>query len=93
MVLDEAGRLLKVTLVWTDPPGESLQNDLDLIVRAANGAERHGNMPVNASDFDRKNNVEQVVWPAAPSGNVEIVVRAHRITLQPQSYALVIRIS
>ena len=93
VVLDEAGRLLKVTLVWTDPPGESLQNDLDLIVRAANGAERHGNMPVNASDFDRKNNVEQVVWPDAPSGNVEIVVRAHRITLQPQSYALVIRIS
>ncbi|KAF5258206.1 hypothetical protein FOXYS1_11235 [Fusarium oxysporum] len=35
---------LKVTLVWTDPPGEMLQNDLDLIVVAPDGAtERHGN--------------------------------------------------
>jgi hypothetical protein len=34
---------LKVMLVWTDPPGYALQNDLDLIVRAANNQERHGN--------------------------------------------------
>ena len=33
------GKLLKATLVWTDPPGEGLQSDLDLIVTAA-GQER-----------------------------------------------------
>lgn len=86
-----AGATLKVTLVWADPAGEALQNDLDLIVRTANGQERHGNMPPSSTDFDRTNNVEQVVWPDVPVGNVEIVVRAHRITLHPQSYALVIR--
>ena len=49
--------LLKVTLVWTDPPGEVLQNDLDLLVHAADGAERHGNIPMASSDFYRTNNV------------------------------------
>ncbi|GAB1317445.1 hypothetical protein MFIFM68171_07655 [Madurella fahalii] len=39
-----AGKTLKVTLVWTDPTGEKLQNDLDLIVVAPGGRiERHGN--------------------------------------------------
>ena len=53
------GISFKITLVWSDPPGAALQNDLDLIVRAANGDERHGNMGTS-SDFDRLNNVEQV---------------------------------
>lgn len=82
---------LKVTLVWTDPPGDALQNDLDLIVRAANNQERHGNMPASSTAFDRRNNVEQVVWTGVPIGNVDIIVRAHRIAQHPQSYALVIR--
>lgn len=81
---------LKVTLVWTDPAGEALQNDLDLIVRAG-GTERHGNAAPASMAFDRVNNVEQVVWDAPPAGNIEVVVRAHRITLHPQTYALVIR--
>lgn len=84
---------LKVTLVWTDPPGEALQNDLDLIVRAANGKERHGNMAANSRKFDRVNNVEQLVWNNLPVGNVEIIVRAWRITQHAQSYALVARLS
>jgi serine protease AprX len=82
---------LKVTLVWTDPPGDALQNDLDLIVRAANNQERHGNIPATSTAFDRRNNVEQVVWTGVPTGNVDIIVRANRISQQPQSYALVIR--
>ncbi len=86
-----AGSTLKVTLVWSDPPGETLQNDLDLIVRSPDGEERHGNMPANSSNFDRTNNVEQVIWENAPAGDFEIVVSAHRITLFPQSYALVAR--
>ncbi len=85
------GATLKVTLVWTDPPGESLQNDLDLIVRSPGGEERHGNMPASSAGFDRTNNVEQVVWESAAAGDFEIVVRAHRVTVFPQSYALVVR--
>lgn len=67
-------------------------NDLDLIVRTADGQERHGNMPPSSTEFDRRNNVEQVVWSNVPAGKVEIVVRANRI-IEAQSYALVVRIS
>jgi serine protease AprX len=86
---------LKVTLVWTDPPGEALQNDLDLTVEAIRGgvkSERHGNMPPGFAEFDRSNNVEQVVWDNLGAGDVRIIVRAFRIPVNPQSYALVARI-
>jgi hypothetical protein len=78
-------------LVWTDPPGEGLQSDLDLIVKVA-GQERHGNMPAGSAEFDRTNNVEQVSWENVPAGPVTVTVSAHRVTLAPQSFALVIRI-
>jgi subtilisin family serine protease len=83
---------LKVTLAWTDPPGEALQNDLDLIVEAVRPSgttERHGNMPPDITDFDRNNNVEQVVWDDIIPGDVQITVRAFRIPVSPQSFALV----
>jgi serine protease AprX len=82
---------LKVTLAWSDPPGESLQNDLDLIVRAPNGRERHGNTAATSARFDRVNNVEQIIWNNVSSGSFEIIVRAFRVTRLPQPYALVIR--
>lgn len=85
---------LKVTLVWTDPPGEALQNDLDLVVRVSrdgNTAERHGNMPPGNAGFDRTNNVEQVLWGSLTPGDVQIIVRAFRVPVSPQSYALVVR--
>ena len=82
---------VKVTLAWTDPPGEALQNDLDLIVRDASGAERHGNMPHDSADFDRTNNVEQVTWENVATGDAQIVVRAFRVPVSPQSFALVVR--
>ena len=83
---------LKVTLVWSDPPGAALQNDLDLIVRAQNGQERHGNEGTGKG-FDRVNNVEQVVWTNIPPGDAKITVRAFRITQFPQPYAYAWRLS
>jgi serine protease AprX len=82
----------KVTLVWTDPPGATLQNDLDLIVVASDGQERHGNAGAG-KNFDRTNNVEQVVWNNMPSGPAKITVVAFRITQFAQPYAFVWRIS
>jgi hypothetical protein len=84
---------LKVTLAWTDPAGETLQNDLDLIVQASTGEERHGNVAAGSTDFDRSNNVEQVTWEAPPAGNAVIIVRAFSIALSQQSYALVVKAS
>lgn len=89
--LTATGVTFKITLVWSDPPGAALQNDLDLIVRAANGEERHGNMGTS-DKFDRANNVEQIVWTDMPPGEAEIIVRAHRITNFPQPYAYAWRI-
>lgn len=83
---------LKVTLVWADPKGADLQNDLDLIVIAPDGQERHGNMGTS-DGFDRINNVEQVVWENIPPGDAKIVIRAERITQFPQPYAYVWRTS
>jgi len=84
---------LKVTLVWTDPAGETLQNDLDLVVTAASGEERHGNMATGSTDFDRTNNVEQVTWTNPPAGNAVITVKAFSVALDPQSYALVVSLT
>lgn len=88
------GASLKATLVWTDPPGFALQNDLDLIVHTENGDERHGNAGITRR-FDRVNNVEQIDWRDIPPGKTQIRVRAFRITRpsQPQPYALVWRVS
>jgi hypothetical protein len=86
------GVTFKVTLVWTDPEGPALQNDLDLIVVAADGSERHGNMGT-AKGFDRQNNVEQVVWDHMPAGQATVTVTAFRITLFSQPYAYAWRIS
>ena len=87
-----AGSTLKITLVWSDPAGALLQNDLDLIVIASDGTERHGNMGTT-DDFDRANNVEQVRWVGMPPGDAEIVVRATRITQFAQPYAYAWRTS
>ena len=87
-----ANQTIKATLVWTDPAGSGLQNDLDLILRAADGTEQHGNVPANSTSFDRVNNVEQVTWNNVPKGDVQITIRANRITQATQSYALVVRV-
>jgi hypothetical protein len=86
------GYTLKVTLVWTDPAGALLQNDLDLIVKASNGQVRHGNMGTGKG-FDRVNNVEQVVWENIPAGAVTITVNAFHITQFAQPWAYAWRIS
>ena len=86
------GPTLKFTLVWTDPPGALLQNDLDLIITAADGQERHGNMGTGVG-FDRLNNVEQIVWENLPPGDLKFTVVAFHITKFPQPYAFAWRIS
>lgn len=88
----EDNRLLKATLVWTDPAGSALVNDLDLTVIASDGTSRHGNMAPESDGFDRTNNVEQVVWDDIPVGGVTVRVSAHRTALQAQSFALIVRV-
>ena len=85
---------LKITVVWSDRPGNALQNDLDLIVIASDGEERQGNSETS-SGYDRVNNVEQVKWANIPPGRVKWIVRAHKIPMPayPQPYYYVWRLS
>ncbi|KAM7196740.1 Peptidase S8/S53 domain containing protein [Naviculisporaceae sp. PSN 640] len=88
-----SGATFKMTLVWADPPelNGQLQNDLDLIVIASDGSERHGNMGTS-SGFDKVNNVEQVLWANIPAGPTKLVIRATHITRFPQPFAWAWRI-
>jgi hypothetical protein len=86
-----ASRTFKITLVWSDPPGAALQNDLDLIVRPSGGQERHGNAGTS-TNFDRRNNVEQIIWHNIPAGDAAITIQAFRITKFAQPYAYAWRV-
>ena len=78
-------KTLKVTLVWTDPAGAILQNDLDLTV-IAGSKEKHGNIS-SGTGSDRVNNVEVVKWEAVPAGEVKVRVSVHHLTTDRQSFA------
>ncbi|KIW30432.1 uncharacterized protein PV07_06175 [Cladophialophora immunda] len=90
------GRTLKVTMAYADLPGAALANDLNLVV-VAGGKERHGNQQDAEFDvgaarpFDRRNNVEQVVWPRIPGGKVEVVVKPFRTVSDRVPFAVVWR--
>ena len=74
------GSPLKVVLVWTDPPGSSLVNDLDLRVTDPAGSIFFGN-----GQPDHVNNVEVVSIPQPLAGTYTISVAGPQ-----QKYALVV---
>jgi hypothetical protein len=95
---------LKVTLVWTDMPGNpadtkalaELMNDLDLVVRAPNGTAYHGNKfggawsRPNNTTFDRLNNVENVFVQAPAAGTWTVEVSGYSIKSAKQRFALAV---
>ncbi|HEX9501046.1 MAG TPA: hypothetical protein VGA10_05270, partial [Thermoanaerobaculia bacterium] len=81
-----SGNPLKVVLVWTDPAGPSLVNDLDLWVTDPAGSVFFGN-----GQADHVNNVEAVSIARPLSGVYTISVSAARLgSGARQGYALVI---
>ena len=91
---------LVVTLAWTDPPGNDIQNNLHLDVRGPNELFLVGNAthvfrkdPLfdaepNGIVFDKRNNVEQVRIDAAVPGTYLVRVTAHNTVVPPQGYAI-----
>lgn len=83
----QPGRALRVTLVWTDPPGpttgNSFVNDLDLEVTAGGitykGNVFSGGVSVTGGTFDTRNNVENVFLPAGVTGPVKVRIVATNI--------------
>jgi len=92
-----SNRPLKITLVWSDYPASAqnaaaLVNDLDLIVTAPDGSVTYyGNdftVPYD-SDFDRTNNVENIIINNPVEGTYTIEVLGHSVPHGPQPFALV----
>jgi hypothetical protein len=82
----QPGTAFKAVLVWTDPPGVPLVNDLDLRVTDPAGATFFGN-----GQLDHSNNVEAISIAAPLAGTYTVSVSAARLGLGPrQSYALVV---
>jgi subtilisin family serine protease len=84
----DPARPLRVTVVWSDAPGEAgadpaLVNDLDLTVTAANGTIYRGNFfaqgrSVAGGEEDRLNNMENV-YLDAPSGGYSVSIEAFNL--------------
>ncbi|MGY3718461.1 S8 family serine peptidase [Sutcliffiella cohnii] len=95
--LAQAGKPLKISLVWTDAPGSTtasytLVNDLDLVITAPNGQKYVGNdfsYPYD-NNWDGRNNVENVFINAPQSGTYTIEVQAYNVPSGPQRFSLAI---
>jgi subtilisin-like proprotein convertase family protein len=79
---------VKVTLVWTDPPGpttgNAFVNDLDLVVSTLSGTTYKGNVfsagkSVPGGSADPRNNVENAFLPTSASGPFSVQVRGTNI--------------
>jgi hypothetical protein len=84
------GQPLRIVLAYTDFPGPTLVNNLNLLVRGPGGERYVGNQSAaGATALDAANNVEvvQVDRPAAGVWTIEVV--ASNVPSGPQDYALV----
>ena len=81
---------LRVTLVYTDFPGENLINNLNLIVTDPTGKFHLGNDFSGAGTPDSVNNVEGVVIQSPAAGEWTVNVVASEVQQGPQPFALVI---
>lgn len=82
---------LKITLVWTDYPGPSLINNLNLLVTDPQGKRYCGNVfeaPFD-SQLDTSNNVESVFIERPLVGKYIIEIIGSSVTFPKQDFALV----
>lgn len=86
-------RPMRVTMCWTDPPGTSLVNDLDLrVAPTGGGAAFVGNNFVNGFSAagglaDSTNNIE-CVYIQNPAGTYDVDVLAASVTTDARTFAL-----
>jgi len=95
-----AGTRLKISLVWTDYPGnptaaKMLVNDLNLLVTVPGGTQYRGNVfsggwSTTGGSYDVLNNVECVYIQTPTAGVYTIRITGAAIACGPQNYALVV---
>jgi subtilase family serine protease len=91
VVVATAGSALRVVMVYSDFPGPTLINNLNLVVRAPDGTVFVGNNAQPAGAFDSKNNVELVHIAQAAAGSYTVQVVASNVASGPQPFALVVQ--
>ena len=86
-----ANTSFKVTIAWTDFPGDGLINNLNLIVTSPDGIRYNGNIFEKPFDsrLDTTNNVESVYIHNPKPGTYRIEVIGSSITQRTQDFALV----
>jgi hypothetical protein len=90
LTIKSDGSPLRVVLAYSDRPGPSLVNNLNLVVTAPDGRKFVGNQRRNGPPtFDTTNNVEvvHVSKPSAGAWRVDVV--GSNVPQGPQDYALV----
>jgi len=95
----DSTRPLRLVLVWTDVPGRSVQNSLEMRLQCPDGRKYLGNQEHTAfwppwavgggSPWpDRHNNVMSVVAPNPGRGNYRVTILANDTPFPPQGFAL-----
>jgi subtilisin family serine protease len=88
-----ANKTLRIVLAYSDAPGETLVNNLNLMVRDPSGKRFVGNQAASSSTvltFDTANNVEVVQVSNAKKGTWTIDVIGSNIARRPQDFALAV---
>ena len=88
-----AGGELRMCLVYTDPPGRAIQNNLNMLLQVPNTTQKmFGNMqvPMSLNQPDAVNNVEIIRIPNATAGQYLVQITATSVLRGPQDYALVV---
>ena len=84
------GRPLRIALAWSDAPGPTLVNNLNLIVTAPDGRKFVGNQRRNGPlTLDATNNAELVHVEKATAGVWRVDVVGSNVARGPQDFALV----
>ena len=84
-------KTLRIALCYSDFPGTTLVNNLNLIVTDPSGKKRVGNQPSSTDAtlmLDSKNNVELVEIPKAKAGTWSVEVMASNVSKGPQDFGL-----
>ena len=91
LTITGARRALRIVMAYSDYPGTTLINNLNLIVTGPDGRRYTGNQHnrVKALVLDGRNNVEVVHIGKAKAGTWTIDVVASNVTQGPQDHALV----
>ena len=90
--IDE-GEFLRLCLVWTDPPGNGMQNSLRMTLENLNTTQSwvpNYDRPSKIHRFDRSNNVQSIKLENVPAGDYMIKIGVDNLLVPGQDYALVV---